>query len=449
MSSLAESTSAATIARELIRFDTTNPPGDEAGCIAHVAALLRSAGIECQTLGRTPERPNLIARIPGRSSTHPLLLHGHVDVVTTAGQSWQQPPFDAQVVDGYIWGRGALDMKGGVAMMVAAILRLLEEGVQPASDLLLAVVSDEETGSDEGAGWLVREHPELFHGVRYSIGEGGGRSFMFAGLRFYPIAVAEKRVCWMQATLRGRGGHGAVPVSDGTMGKLGRVLRALDDRKLPVHVTEPVRLMVEAMAEALPGVVGESLKSLLDGSTADEALRQLPARRDTVSALLRNTVTPTMLTASDKVNVIPPEVRLGLDGRLLPGYSADDMLAELHDLVGDELDIEVVRNEASESRVDMSGYPFLAAAVRQMDPEAVPVPSMVAGFTDGCQFSKLGIQNYGFLPLRIPDGVDLESTVHGADERIPTDALEAGTRTFAHLIAGFQPTPEDDGNSNE
>lgn len=183
------------ILRTLIRFDTTNPPGNEEACIGYVRELLESAGITTTLLAKTPSRPNLIARLPGRGEAPPFLWQGHVDVVTTVNQKWSRDPFGAELIDGEVWGRGALDMKGGVAMMLAAILRAKTEGLQPAGDIILAVMADEEAASDYGARFLVEEHAEQFEGVRYAIGEGGGSSQNIFDQRFYPIMVAEKQVC--------------------------------------------------------------------------------------------------------------------------------------------------------------------------------------------------------------------------------------------------------------
>jgi acetylornithine deacetylase/succinyl-diaminopimelate desuccinylase-like protein len=200
--------------RELIRFDTTNPPGNERACVEHLRALLAAAGVESELYARDAERPNLVAHLPGSGAGTPLLLYGHVDVVPTAGQQWSQPPFEANLVDGVVWGRGALDMKSGVAMMVTAFLRAKAEGPVPAGGLVLAVLADEEHGGDFGAKFLAQQHPDVFRGARHAFGEVGGMSLEIAGRRFYPIQVAEKRMCHMKATVRGPGGHAARPMRE-------------------------------------------------------------------------------------------------------------------------------------------------------------------------------------------------------------------------------------------
>ncbi|HEY2074016.1 MAG TPA: M20/M25/M40 family metallo-hydrolase, partial [Gaiellaceae bacterium] len=258
---------------DLLRFDTTNPPGNEGACIAHVQRLLEDAGVETRIVAKDESRPNLIARIRGAGEAPPLLLYGHVDVVTTAGQEWTHPPFSGELVDGWIWGRGALDMKGGVAMLVDAFLRAARGELQPRGDLILAVLSDEENGGDFGARFLCEEHAELFEGVKHSLGEFGGASQSIGGRRFYPIQVAEKQICWLRGRVRGPGGHAAMGVKGAAMGRTGRILARLDSGRLPVHVTPVAREWIETMAAALPTPQSLVLRSLLEPRLAELTLR--------------------------------------------------------------------------------------------------------------------------------------------------------------------------------
>ena len=247
---------------QLLRFDTTNPPGNERECIDWVRGLLEELGCEVKVLALEPERPSIVARLEGEGSSPPLLLQGHVDVVAAPGE-WRHPPFGGEQHDGFVWGRGALDMKGGVAMMLAAFMRAKAAGRRPPGDVILCLMADEEAGSALGAEFLVREHPELFDGVRYSIGEFGAFRLDVAGRAFYPVMVAEKQVCWTQATLRGRAGHGSMPVRGGAMGSLGRLLERLDSKRLPVHVPAVTRMMVDAIAGELPAPAALPLRGLL------------------------------------------------------------------------------------------------------------------------------------------------------------------------------------------
>ena len=304
--------------QELIRFDTTNPPGNEAACIDFLRAQLEEAGCETQTYEQEPGRPNLVSRLPGGDAP-PLLLQGHVDVVTTALQDWRHPPFAGVLEDGYVWGRGALDMKAGVAMLVHAFLRAKHEQVQLPGDLVLLVLSDEEAGGNLGARFLVEEHPELFEGMRYALGEFGGFTLHVGGKRFYPIQVAEKQICWLKATVRGPGGHGAMVHRGGTVARLARFLSDLDRKRMPVHVTPVVRETVEAIAAALPRPHAAVMRALLNPRLTDGALRLLGARRAQFEPMLRNTVNATIIRGGSKINVVPSEIEHELDGRALPG----------------------------------------------------------------------------------------------------------------------------------
>ncbi|NUM46432.1 MAG: M20/M25/M40 family metallo-hydrolase [Anaerolineales bacterium] len=425
--------SPAALLQKLIQFDTTNPPGNEAACIAFIRDLLTQAGIPSQTFARSPERPNLIARLPGQGRAAPLLLYGHVDVVTTEHQQWTHPPFEAKIADGMIWGRGALDMKGGVAMMVAAFLRAQAHPLP--GDVVLALVSDEEAGGDFGAKFLVEQHPDQFQGIRYAIGEFGGFSITLGGKRFYPIQVAEKQICWTKVTVRGPGGHASTPVRGGAMARLGTLLQQLDRHPLPVHVTPTAGAMFTAMGTAMGGLSGMLIRQLANPGLAGPVLNLLGERGRTFAPLLRNTVSPTILHGSSKINVIPNEVSVELDGRMLPGFKPDDMLAELRPIVGDGVTLEVVRHDPGPRDPDMGWFDTLAGVLREADPDGVPVPLLLSGVTDGRFFSRLGIQTYGFLPMPLPAALTFTGIIHGPDERIPVDALEFGTRAIEVALA--------------
>lgn len=428
----------AELLQRLIRFDTTNPPGGEGECIAWVKGLLDDAGLEARILEKAPGRPNLLARLPGAGAAAPLLLQGHVDVVTTAGQDWTRPPFSGTVEDGFVWGRGALDMKGGVAMMIAAVLRAAAAGAKPPGDVLLCVLSDEEAGGDHGAKFLVEKHAELFDGVRFALGEFGGFTQEIAGRTFAPVMVAEKRLCWMRATFRGPGGHGSLPMRGGAVARLAAFLRRLDRRRLPVHVTPVVHDMVRAVAAELPAPQRAVLSGLTRPRLADRVLDLLGERGERFDPLLHNTVNATILSGGDKINVVPAEVSVDLDGRLLPGYGPEDLLAELRPLAGEGAEIEVLRHDPpGPAAPDMGLFPTLAGILREAAPEAVPMPLLLAAVTDGRHFARLGIQSYGFLPMRLPASLNFASLIHAADERIPVEAMEFGTAAIERALERF------------
>jgi len=428
----------AQLLQSLIRFDTTNPPGNEADCVGFINNLLRGSGVQTTVLAKTPDRPNLVARLKGRGGSPPLLVYGHVDVVTTANQAWQHPPFDGRVVDGFVWGRGALDMKSGIAMMVAALLRARAEGLEPPGDVVLAIVSDEEAGGDFGAKFLVENHADLFNGVRHALGEFGGFTFYIGNQRFYPIMVAEKQICWMRGTVHGPGGHGSMPVRGAAMARLARVIQQLERHRLPVHVTPVARLMFESIGPALPKLTGLGLRSLLNPQLTNTVLRLLGPQGLAFDPLFHNTVSVTVVRASDKVNVIPSEIGFELDGRLLPGFQPDDMITELRQILGAQVDLEVVRHDPCPAKLDMGLFATLGGILREADPDGTAVPLLLTAVTDARFFSRLGIQTYGFLPMQLPRGFDFTRTIHGADERIPVDALEFGTAAILKAMQRYR-----------
>ncbi len=430
----------AELLQQLIRFNTTNPPGNERACVEWIDGMLRDGGYETKILAKDPERPNLLARLKGRGEAPPLLLYGHVDVVTVEGQSWRHPPFEGKNIDGWVWGRGALDMKGGVAMMLAAFLRAKAEGLTPPGDVLLLVLSDEESGGDYGAKYLVEEHAGLFDGARYAIGEFGGFSLYVGRRRFYPIQVAERQVCWLRAVLHGPGGHGSMPLRGGAMAKLARLLKRLDRRRLSVHVTPVARQFFETMAAASPFPTGTILRGLLNPRLTDRTLGLLGSNGRAFDPLLHNTVAATMVRGGEKFNVIPSEVTVELDGRLLPGYTPTNLIAELRRLVGDDIEFEVIRHDPGPAEPDMGLFETLADILREADPDGIPVPLLLPAFTDARLFSRLGVQTYGFLPMKLPADFNFIQTIHAADERIPAEALSFGADAIYEALQRFGPT---------
>ena len=431
----------AELLQRLIRFDTTNPPGAECACIEWVAGLVREAGLEARIVAKDDARPNLVARLRGEGRAPPFLMQGHVDVVPATGD-WSRPPFGGEVAGGYVWGRGALDMKGGVAMMLAAFLRAAAADTPPPGDVILCLLSDEEAGGDLGARFLVEEHAGLFDGVRFAIGEFGGFTIYLAGRRFYPLMVAEKQLCSVRAALRGAAGHGSLPVRDSAMGRLGRLLAALDRRRLPVHVTPVVRSMVDAIAAEVPAVAAVPLRALLRPRLTNRILDGLGDRAALFDPLLHNTASPTIVRGGHAANVVPGEVSVDLDCRLLPGFGPERVLDELRGLARVEMELEVLRHDPGPAAPDMGLYKTLAGILRELDPLARPVPLLLPAVSDGRLFARLGIQTYGFLPMQLPQEMRFMELIHAEDERIPVDSVEFGTHAIRRLLECFDQATE-------
>jgi acetylornithine deacetylase/succinyl-diaminopimelate desuccinylase-like protein len=426
------------LARQLIRFDTAAPGGRERELIEWLAPQLEAAGLDVRVLARDPERPNIVARLRGRGEAPPLLFHGHVDVVPVTGQKWSVDPFAGEVRDGVLWGRGSLDMKGGVAMLLAAVLRAAA-GPPPAGDLILCVLSDEEQGGALGALFLVEEHAELFAGVRHAIGEFGGFSFPMIGKRVYPIQVAEKQRAVVRLLAEGDAGHGALGGPGSAVTALAQSTRRIGKTGLPVHVTPVAGRMLDDMAAAVGSPLGSVVRALGNERISGTVLRTLGDRADAIGPMLRNTATVTHLAAGDReaINVVPAEAEANLDCRVLPGYGPDDLLAELRPLLAAGVRAEVVLFERADPAVDWSLYPLLARLLADADPTGHPVPMLLAGVTDGRHFARLGIQHHGFLPMQLPPELRFQSLLHAADERVPLAALDFGADILTRLLAEY------------
>jgi len=426
----------AEILKYLIRYNTVNPPGNEAACINYIKGLLDWAGVQNTIVAMEPARPNLIARLPGSGSAPPLLMYGHIDVVTTAHQRWRLNPFAGEQLDGYIWGRGALDMKGAIAMMLAAIMRAKIEGLLPAGDVILAVLSDEENRSACGAEFLVANHAQLFQGIKYAVSEFGGYTTHILRRRFYPIMVAEKQGCGLIATIRGAGGHGAWPVRGGVMARLSRFLNALEHR-LPVHITAVARQQVRYTAEGLPSPLKQTFMQMLIPRLTNVVLDMLGSQVRMFDPILHNTAAATSIQAGESFNQIPGQVSIGLDCRLLPGFTPDNIITELKSIAGSDIEYEQSYFGGGMPRADMGLYDTLADILRESDPGGTPTPMLFPAVTDARLFARLGIQTYGFTPLKLPPNINFEHLFHAANERVPVKALEFGTKALFKLLQRF------------
>lgn len=423
---------------QLIRYNTVNPPGNETACVAFLAGLLQEAGLEVRMMGRSPNRQNLLACLEGSGDAPPLLMYGHADVVAASRRDWKHDPFEGIVADGCVWGRGTLDMKGGLAMMTAALLQARASGIKPRGDILFSALCDEEVEGEYGAVYLTREWSHLFTGVRYAIGEIGGFTLHLGERRFYPIMVSEKQTCVVRATIRGVSGHGSVPVKKGAMASLGRLLTHLNAHPLPVHITAPAAQMIDALSGHMTAPEGFLLKLLKHPVLAGGILSLLGERGSFFEAILRNTANPTLVRGGEKINVIPDEIILEMDGRLLPGFKPEDLLTELKAVAGEEVEWAASSYVPGPEKVDMGLFETLGSILREGDPKALPMPFMAAGVTDARYFCRLGIQTYGFTPMLLPKGMDFMKLLHAADERIPTEALIFGSHAILELIKRYR-----------
>lgn len=422
--------------RRLLRFDTTNPPGNEREACEFLGAILRREEIGNEILESAPDRANLVCRLPGDGSLPPLLLNAHLDVVPAERAYWTHDPFGGVLDRGFVWGRGALDMKHMAAMSLMTVLLLRRHRVALKRDLIFAAVADEETGGKHGSEWLVERHPEKVR-AEYALGEIGGFNRIVAGTHFYPVQIAEKGICWLRLRAKGEPGHGSLPNWDGAAAKIGRAAHLLGSKRLPFHCTPQAAVFVETMAEHQPFPRGLVLRSVLNRHLSDRILDRLMPDKGLARLLyatLHDTANPTILRAGEKINVLPSEATLEVDGRVLPGRSRDQFLREITDVIGEGYEIEVLEFKPAVSvPPDDPILQSMNEVLRRHDPLAVVVPNMVPGFTDAKHYSRLGIRCFGFSPVKLPEGFDSIGLMHGHDERIPVEGFFFGVRVLFEL----------------
>lgn len=419
------------ICRELIRIDTSNYGADggpgERKAAEYVAGLLDEVGIESTIHESEPGRASVVARWGGAGDrTDGLLLHGHLDVVPAAAEDWQVHPFSGEVQDGYVWGRGAVDMKDFDAMLLQVVRDRQRSGRVPDRPVVLCFTADEEAGGHLGAEVLVRDHPEVFEGCTEAVGEVGGFSTTIRGRRLYLVQAAERGMAWTRLTARGRAGHGSMVNHDNAVTRLAAAVTRIGSHEWPVRLTPTMRTLLAAVAD------------LADTeATPDNAVSLIEEFGDAarmIGAVLRNSINPTMLEAGYKVNVVPSEATAYVDGRFLPGYE-DEFFATLAELCGDDVSVDYVSNQPPwEMPYEGALVDAMQQSILAEDPEAVVAPYLMSGGTDAKHFLKLGLRTYGFAPLRLPEDLDFTALFHGVDERVPVDALEFGVRVMDRFL---------------
>jgi acetylornithine deacetylase/succinyl-diaminopimelate desuccinylase-like protein len=421
-----------TLAHELIRIDTTNT-GDEATVVGereaaeYVAAKLAEVGYEPTYLeAGQHRRDNVIVRLPGADpSRGALLIHAHLDVVPADASEWSVHPFSGEVRDGYLWGRGSVDMKHMAAMTLAAARQLKRDGVVPPRDLVFAFLSDEEAGGVWGAQWLVQHHPELFDGVTEAISEVGGFSVTLDGVRAYLIETAEKGVMWLRLKARGTAGHGSMLNDDNAVAKLAAAVARLDQHRFPLVLTRGLREFLEGVSE-ITGVP-------FDPADPEAAVARLGNLARMVGATLRDTANVTMFDAGYRANVIPSVANATVDARVLPGR-VEAFKRELTEVLGPDIETQWQDLPPVETTFDGQIVDRMTAAVLAQDPQARVLPYMLSAGTDAKSFQRLGIRNFGFAPLKLPADLDFSALFHGVDERVPVEALEFGATVLLDFL---------------
>ncbi len=400
--------------RDLVRLDTSNPPGNERIAADYIAEDLGRNGIESTIVESKPTRASLVARIKGRdSSKPPLLISSHTDVVPVEADKWTRPPFGGDIADGCVWGRGTIDMKAKCATDLILASALKRSGVVPARDLIIAAVADEEAGSQFGAKFLVERHPELVR-AGFVLNEVGGFTVHFGDLRFYPIQVAEKGFVTVRMTVRGQPGHGSIPREDSAVAKMAELITKIVKTPMRRRVTPVMRRTLEAL-----------------GISPDDAAGMF-------RPMLSNTVTPTILQAGYKDNVIPGEASVILDGRTLPGEDPESFMAELRAIVGSEPGFELVKTgPPAETSVETPLFELMKTTIETADPGARAIPWMIPGATDNKFYAQLGAACYGFAPVKLDPEIPFGSLYHGNDERMPIEGFNWGFRVYSDVVLNF------------
>ena len=422
------------ICQALIRIDTTNYGNNEGAgerkAAEYVAELIHEVGLEATVLESAQGRANVVTRIEGTDKSLPaLIVHGHLDVVPAFKDEWSVDPFGAEIKDGMIWGRGAVDMKDMDAMILAVMRQMQRTGTRPRRDLVFAFFADEEAGGDYGARWMVENHPELFEGATEAISEVGGFSATIDGKRAYLLQTAEKGIAWLKLSATGRAGHGSQINESNAVTRLAAAITRIGEHDWPISYTDTTR----AFLEGVSGMTGIEFTE----DNPQVLLNELGNVARFVGATLQNTANPTVLSAGYKHNVIPGAAEALLDVRTLPGQH-EAVMETLRALAGPDVELSSLHLDRA-LEVPFAGglVDSMVAALNREDPEAVVLPYMLSGGTDNKALSRLGITGYGFAPLRLPAELDFTGMFHGVDERVPVDSLKFGTRVLRDLLTTY------------
>lgn len=421
------------ILRDLVRMDTTNPPGNELACARYLADLLTPAGIEARIIEPAPGRGNLIARWRGAGESRPLMLMGHLDVVAADAHEWKRPPFEGTIEHRYLWGRGATDNKQMVAIAAAILLALAGEGRRLKRDIVLAATADEEKGGRYGMGWLAQREPEILQ-VACALNEGGGSAMRVGERLFYTCQTAEKGVCRTVWTARSASGHASQPRRDLATFKLARALAQLGDGHLGGRVIDTMRRAVTTIATEQSAAQGRQVDDLLAQGRIEEALGEAGFSSENAAlcrALFYDTASPTVLAAGDldRINVIPSAAQAYVDGRILPGETMQGFVARLQGLAGDEVAVELHENQFSpglESPADAPIVDVIRQVIAERADGAAVVPWQCAGSTDAKHLIPRGVPVYGFIPAKPPPEGAMAGGAHAVDEGIWLESLAFG-----------------------
>ena len=432
---------------DLIRINTTNPPGNETKAAEYVAECLDRDGFNCELYESAPSRGNVITCLKGTGEKPSLLLLSHLDVVAANAEEWSVDPFGGIVKDGFVWGRGALDMKGMTAIEVMTMKLLKRNNVKLKGNVMLAATADEEQGGLAGAGYLVRNYPEKVF-ADYVLNEGGGLAFPVRGKKVYTIATAEKGILWFRVKAKGTSGHGSTPnLADNAIMRMNKVIEKLGSYRSEVLFVPTVKRYLNELAKEDASLQQPFSRLLANPELSDEVLGELAEvakpLAEEIRPRIRITITPTMIHGGVKENVIPSECEAVFDCRILPGQNTADALQLIRELLKDvgldKLAFETIQaNEPSESPTETPLYDVIAGVLRAFEPNCGVTPMLMTGGTDSRFFRRMGSVCYGFQPMR-PEAQynEVDKRIHGVDERISVKNLVFGTSVLYEVVKKF------------
>jgi acetylornithine deacetylase/succinyl-diaminopimelate desuccinylase-like protein len=367
-------------------------------------------------------------------------LSAHLDVVPAEPESWRHPPFCGEIHDGYLWGRGAIDMKHMAAMSAVVLLQLKREGVKLQRDIIFAGVADEEAGCDVGSKFLVEHHPDKVK-AEFALGEAGAFTVWLEGKPFYPIQVAEKGVVWMKLRAKGKPGHGSLPKDGNAVTRLSQAIARLGTTRLPIHKTAAQERYLKIVAATQKWPRSFLIRNIFNPTIANMILKKIPdaGAAAAMAAGLSNTAVPTVLRAGSKINVVPGYAEAEVDGRSLPGQTTQNLVDEVRRVIGEDIEIEVLRElPPVEHSPESELWDLMKGAIEKHHQGAIVMPYLAPGFTDAKNWSRLGTRCYGFMPLQFPDdGVKFADLFHGHDERIPVEGFKWGVNVLYEVVKAF------------
>lgn len=419
------------ICQDLIRIPSVNNgggDGDERAVAQYVAEFLKKCGLDPVVYQAAPTRVSVVARIKGSNPTRPgLVLHGHLDTVPADAKDWRQDPWSGDIIDGEIWGRGAVDMKDMDAMILAIAEDWHQRSFVPDRDIVLAFFADEEAGGTYGVNWIVKNHPEAFAGCSEAISEVGGFSATLSnGKRLYLVETSEKGMYWMELSAQGTAGHGSMVNKDNAVTAVAEAVARIGNHQWPIRITETLRIFLSKVAQ----LVGKDF----DERNPAPIVAELGSMARMIGATTQNTANPTMLSAGYKENVIPQHAKAVIDGRFLPGYE-EEFITTIKELAGPDVVVSpIIHDVALELPFTGELVDAMCAAIKDCDPEGIPVPYVMSGGTDNKGLSKLGIAGYGFSPLKLPPELDFMALFHGINERVPVSAIHFGVEALDRFL---------------